>query len=145
MRQLVVGAGTPEQLVAQRAGDVSRRSSAKKTPAADTAGSLRSYTAEALLPILNGEAHTNGAAKKTKRRAVQQAKQIELRGAKQHNLRGVDVKIDRDAFTVCCGPSGSGKSSLAMDTIYAEGQRRYVESLVELRPAVRWPDAETGA
>ncbi|MEM1305034.1 MAG: excinuclease ABC subunit A, partial [Planctomycetota bacterium] len=94
-----------------------------------SAAALRSYTAEALAPVLSGAAHTNGAAKKTKRRAVKQAKHIELRGARQHNLRGVDVKIDRDAFTVCCGPSGSGKSSLAMDTIYAEGQRRYVESL----------------
>ena len=47
----------------------------------------------------------------------------------QHNLKGVDVDIPRDQLTVCCGPSGSGKSSLAMDTIYAEGQRRYVESL----------------
>ena len=48
---------------------------------------------------------------------------------RQHNLRGVDAKIPRDQMTVFCGPSGSGKSSLAMDTIYAEGQRRYVESL----------------
>ena len=44
-------------------------------------------------------------------------------------MKDVDVEIPRDAMTVCCGPSGSGKSSLAMDTIYAEGQRRYVESL----------------
>ncbi len=49
--------------------------------------------------------------------------------AQQHNLKGVDVDIPRDQMTVCCGLSGSGKSSLAMDTIYAEGQRRYVESL----------------
>ena len=54
---------------------------------------------------------------------------IIVRGARQHNLKGVDVEIPRDQMTVCCGPSGSGKSSLAMDTIYAEGQRRYVESL----------------
>ena len=47
----------------------------------------------------------------------------------QHNLKGIDVEIPRDKMTVCCGLSGSGKSSLAMDTIYAEGQRRYVESL----------------
>ena len=58
-----------------------------------------------------------------------QAKSIRVRGAKQHNLKGVDVEIPRDQMTVCCGMSGSGKSSLAMDTIYAEGQRRYVESL----------------
>ncbi len=54
---------------------------------------------------------------------------IRVRGARQHNLKGIDVEIPRDRMTVCCGPSGSGKSSLAMDTIYAEGQRRYVESL----------------
>ena len=50
-------------------------------------------------------------------------------GARQHNLKGIDVEIPRDQMTVCCGLSGTGKSSLAMDTIYAEGQRRYVESL----------------
>ncbi len=52
-----------------------------------------------------------------------------VEGATEHNLKSVDVEIPRDAMTVFCGPSGSGKSSLAMDTIYAEGQRRYVESL----------------
>src|SRR4051812_40199113 len=54
---------------------------------------------------------------------------IVVRGARQHNLKGFDLEIPRRAFTVVTGPSGSGKSSLAFDTIYAEGQRRYVESL----------------
>ncbi len=54
---------------------------------------------------------------------------IHVRGAREHNLKNVDVKIPRDALTVITGLSGSGKSSLAFDTIYAEGQRRYVESL----------------
>ncbi|MEP6990480.1 MAG: excinuclease ABC subunit UvrA, partial [bacterium] len=54
---------------------------------------------------------------------------IVVRGARQHNLKGFDVEIPRRSFTVITGPSGSGKSSLAFDTIYAEGQRRYVESL----------------
>ncbi|MEQ1906606.1 MAG: excinuclease ABC subunit A, partial [Pirellulaceae bacterium] len=54
---------------------------------------------------------------------------IRVRGAREHNLRGVDVDIPRQRLTVITGVSGSGKSSLAMDTIYAEGQRRYVESL----------------
>ena len=54
---------------------------------------------------------------------------IVIRGARQHNLKGIDVEIPRRAVTVITGPSGSGKSSLAFDTIYAEGQRRYVESL----------------
>ncbi len=54
---------------------------------------------------------------------------IQIRGARQHNLKGIDLDIPRRAVTVITGPSGSGKSSLAFDTIYAEGQRRYVESL----------------
>ena len=54
---------------------------------------------------------------------------IIVRGARQHNLKGFDVEIPRRSYTVVTGPSGSGKSSLAFDTIYAEGQRRYVESL----------------
>mgnify|MGYP001469393764 CR=1 FL=1 len=56
-------------------------------------------------------------------------KQITVRGARQHNLKNINVEIPRDSFTVITGLSGSGKSSLAFDTIYAEGQRRYVESL----------------
>jgi excinuclease ABC subunit A len=52
-----------------------------------------------------------------------------VRGAREHNLQNVDVAIPRDRLTVITGLSGSGKSSLAFDTIYAEGQRRYVESL----------------
>jgi excinuclease ABC subunit A len=54
---------------------------------------------------------------------------IVIRGAREHNLRNIDVEIPRDKLTVITGLSGSGKSSLAFDTIYAEGQRRYVESL----------------
>lgn len=54
---------------------------------------------------------------------------IEIRGAKEHNLKNISINIPRDQFVVITGLSGSGKSSLAFDTIYAEGQRRYVESL----------------
>jgi excinuclease ABC subunit A len=54
---------------------------------------------------------------------------ITIRGAREHNLKNIDVEIPRDKLAVFTGLSGSGKSSLAFDTIYAEGQRRYVESL----------------
>lgn len=54
---------------------------------------------------------------------------ITIKGAREHNLKNINISIPRDAITVITGPSGSGKSSLAIDTIYAEGQRRYVESL----------------
>lgn len=54
---------------------------------------------------------------------------IIIRGAKEHNLKNIDLELPRDKFIVFTGLSGSGKSSLAFDTIYAEGQRRYVESL----------------
>ena len=57
------------------------------------------------------------------------AKNIFIKGAREHNLKNIDIEIPRDELIVFTGLSGSGKSSLAFDTIYAEGQRRYVESL----------------
>ena len=56
-------------------------------------------------------------------------KYIKIRGAREHNLKNIDIDIPRRKMVVLTGLSGSGKSSLAFDTIYAEGQRRYVESL----------------
>ena len=90
-----------------------------------------SHTGQALKRFLYGEGHKQALAKARgpQRPRVAEAKSIKVQGARQHNLKSVDVEIPRDMITVCCGPSGSGKSSLAMDTIYAEGQRRYVESL----------------
>ena len=58
-----------------------------------------------------------------------QTDSIRIRGARQHNLKNVDLELPRNQLIVFTGVSGSGKSSLAFDTIFAEGQRRYVESL----------------
>ena len=57
-------------------------------------------------------------------------KKIVVKGAKEHNLKNVSLEIPKEKLVVITGLSGSGKSSLAFDTIYAEGQRRYVESLI---------------
>ena len=106
----IIAQGTPEQVAAV----------------------AESHTGQALKRFLYGEGHKQALAAKAgakPRARVAEAKAIKVQGARQHNLKSVDVEIPRDQITVCCGPSGSGKSSLAMDTIYAEGQRRYVESL----------------
>src|SRR6516164_1806497 len=65
----------------------------------------------------------------TPSRGVEDRRMIAIRGAREHNLKNIDLDIPRDRLVVFTGLSGSGKSSLAFDTIYAEGQRRYVESL----------------
>ena len=73
-------------------------------------------------------------------------KYIKIRGANEHNLKNVSLDIPRDEFVVLTGLSGSGKSSLAFDTIFAEGQRRYMESCPPTRDSSwgRWrkPDVE---
>ena len=63
---------------------------------------------------------------------------IVIHGARAHNLKNIDVEIPRDKLVVVTGLSGSGKSSLAFDTLYAEGQRRYVEELIGLMPGSSW-------
>ena len=70
---------------------------------------------------------SNSMSKPTKQRANDQ--EIYVKGARVHNLKNVSVRIPHGSLTVITGPSGSGKSSLAFDTIYAEGQRRYIESM----------------
>ncbi len=91
-----------------------------------------SYTGQALRDLFNRGPQTRAGLRPTtkrKRLAQPPLTHLTVQGAQQHNLKNIDVSLPRDQMTVCCGPSGSGKSSLAMDTIFAEGQRRYVESL----------------
>ncbi len=107
----IVAEGTPEQVAAV----------------------AESHTGQALARVLHPRKGSASPAKRKKTvRRSQLNKTLEaitVRGARQHNLKGIDVTIPRHQMTVCSGPSGSGKSSLAIDTLYAEGQRRYVESL----------------
>ena len=70
-------------------------------------------------------------------------KSIDIRGARTHNLKNIDLRLPRDKLIVFTGLSGSGKSSLAFDTIYAEGQRRYVESLSAYARAIPVDDGKT--
>ncbi|HLA83757.1 MAG TPA: excinuclease ABC subunit UvrA, partial [Thermoguttaceae bacterium] len=111
----IVAAGTPEEVAAN--------------PDSHTGRAL----AHALKTTRTGGASGTHATKKPSRGSdrpiVPQSTSIIVRGAEEHNLKRVDVEIPRDQMTVCCGVSGSGKTSLAIDTVYAEGQRRYVESL----------------
>jgi excinuclease ABC subunit A len=98
----------------------------------DLAGVASSYTGQVLGRVLAGERAKRPARRKTS--APPEAgngaiTEITVQGAREHNLRDLSLAIPRDRMTVLTGVSGSGKTSLALDTIYAEGQRRYVESL----------------
>jgi excinuclease ABC subunit A len=103
----------------------------------DVAACARSYTGQALLKgPLAPTRPAPPAARKNGRKAREKSADrqepithLVVQGAQQHNLKNISVALPREEMTVCCGPSGSGKSSLALDTIYAEGQRRYIESL----------------
>jgi excinuclease ABC subunit A len=109
----VVAEGTPEAIAAD--------------PASPTGAALaRLFGRPAGVPAKTPRRAT---AKARKAAAALAAGPIAIRGACQHNLKAVDLDLPRHQLTVCSGPSGSGKSSLAIDTLYAEGQRRYVESL----------------
>jgi len=85
-----------------------------------------SFTGRALKPVLRPRRRR---APRVKRRTEKKLRDLIVKGARLHNLKGVDARIPAHAITVVTGPSGSGKTSLAFDTIFAEGQRRYVESL----------------
>jgi len=80
-----------------------------------------------VLPRTRWDSYISRLAEENRHRSTMQS--IRIRGARTHNLRNLDLELPRDRLIVFTGPSGSGKSSLAFDTIYAEGQRRYVESL----------------
>jgi excinuclease ABC subunit A len=109
----------------------------------DVAANQRSFTGEALqtvLPLLPRSRSERRSGRAGSRKRVSKdvepgngadgaIKYLTVQGAQQHNLKNITVSLPREEMTVCCGPSGSGKSSLALDTIYAEGQRRYLESL----------------
>jgi excinuclease ABC subunit A len=115
----IVAEGTPEAVAAVDASYTGRALSKVLDRAGEARkASRRRRKAAGAAPARNGRASSEAA-----------LEAIEIRGAAQHNLKGIDLDIPRDKMTVCSGPSGSGKSSLAIDTLYAEGQRRYVESL----------------
>ncbi|MDZ4819940.1 MAG: excinuclease ABC subunit UvrA, partial [Planctomycetota bacterium] len=133
----IVAVGTPEEVAAygvQCLQPVSSRTRKKVAANSDAESLPKSHTGIALAKLLDirdadGNRIESAIKPANERARVEESKAIIVRGARQHNLKGIDVEIPRDQMTVCCGLSGSGKSSLAMDTIYAEGQRRYVESL----------------
>ena len=92
-----------------------------------------SHTSQALRELLQRDRrkHSKAPVKKAGRKpkAAARMKHISVKGAREHNLAGISAKLPREKMSVFSGVSGSGKSSLALDTIYAEGQRRYIESL----------------
>jgi excinuclease ABC subunit A len=95
----------------------------------EVAACKESHTGSAIAKALEPRAEIPAPKSKSESDGPTLATEIKVRGASQHNLKTLDLDVERDKMTVFCGPSGSGKSSMAMDTIYAEGQRRYVESL----------------
>ena len=118
----VVVEGTPEVVAAEPASHTGR--ALQRT--FDTAKLL---AAELAKPKKKGKGKAKKKVEPKRLSSESVLADISVRGASQHNLKGVDLDIPRHKMTVCSGPSGSGKSSLAIDTLYAEGQRRYVESL----------------
>ncbi|MBD3239156.1 MAG: excinuclease ABC subunit UvrA [Chitinivibrionales bacterium] len=108
----LVAQGTPEQIA--------------DNPASYTGQALRGLLRTSRRKRLAAVRKASAAPRARRRRRLEH---VQVRGAREHNLRNVDVRIPREKLSVFSGPSGSGKSSLALDTIYAEGQRRYIGSL----------------
>ena len=119
-------------------GDLGGQIVAEGTPE-DVADNPNSWTGRALKEYLSRDrkgmvdqlatkAETDSKMRVAKSEADEEGPII-VRGAREHNLQNISVEIPRNQMTVCCGPSGSGKSSFAIDVVYAEGRRRYVESL----------------
>ncbi|MGE0536179.1 MAG: excinuclease ABC subunit UvrA [Pirellulales bacterium] len=121
----IIAAGTPEE-VAMVDGS---HTGAVLRPILERAGRIASPARAAKNGKTKSPDKTAAAIAPRQHDGALLARSIRVQGARQHNLKGIDVDIPRDQLTVCCGLSGSGKSSLALDTVYAEGQRRYVESL----------------
>ncbi|MFO0917383.1 MAG: ATP-binding cassette domain-containing protein [Planctomycetaceae bacterium] len=129
----IVAEGTPAQIAAcaQSHTGIALRSylqpsEGRQSPVSKTAAPIRRHPA-AHSPRSENSARWQTAAQLAEHNGA--GENIVVRGAAQHNLQHINLQIPREQMSVFCGPSGSGKSSLAMDTLYAEGQRRYVESL----------------
>ncbi len=105
-------------------GDGGGRIGAQGTP--EQVAKNESPTGRALRHVLSPQKHVHKPAPK---KIGTEIRSIEIQGAEQNNLKHLNLSIPRGQLTICTGPSGSGKSSLAFETIYAEGQRRYIESL----------------
>ncbi len=114
----VIGVGVPEEIARNKKSATGKALAPFLKPKALSASKLRSELAHAA---------GNGSTALAYR--DESSVNLKIEGARQHNLRDVTLEIPRGKMTVFCGPSGSGKSSMAFDTIYAEGQRRYIESL----------------
>ncbi len=133
----IVAAGTPEQIAECKTSHTGRALARHLAASGSAKGPILAQTnwrtgrskSSSRKSKQSGTLAVPGVARSLPADAFVASRPIVVRGASQHNLQGVDIEIPRHSFSVFCGPSGSGKSSLAMDTLYAEGQRRYVESL----------------
>ena len=120
----IVVAGTPDEAIANPRSHTGRELQAYRAALADKAPRVREPTSAYLLG-----SDSDGKDNKTPTKRASDLGSIQIINAREHNLKGIDVEIPRDTFTVITGVSGSGKSTLAFDILFNEGQRRYLESL----------------